>query len=105
MARLRADFALTDTERLALTPQNLNTLTQDQVDQIYARLCSDPIPTGRSESGRASVVGIASRSPTPASIAQCDFLPATLSSPQTSCGTTSFRWCTPMVTARRSTSA
>jgi hypothetical protein len=45
-ARLRADFPLTDAERQALTPESLKSLTQDQVDQIYARLSPAAIPDG-----------------------------------------------------------
>jgi hypothetical protein len=43
---LRRDFALTDAERLALTPASIKQLTQAQVDQIYLRLSSGPIPDG-----------------------------------------------------------
>jgi hypothetical protein len=46
LARLRSDFPLSDAERLLLTPENLKGLTQDQVDQIYARLSPGPIPDG-----------------------------------------------------------
>ena len=44
--QLRRDYALTDAERMALTPQSLHALTQAQVDQIYLRLSSGPIPDG-----------------------------------------------------------
>jgi hypothetical protein len=44
--RLRSEFALTDAERRALTPENIKSLTQEQVDQIYQRLSSGPIPDG-----------------------------------------------------------
>jgi len=44
--RLRTEYALTDTERLALTPDAFRRLTQDQVDQIYKRLSSGAIPDG-----------------------------------------------------------
>ena len=46
VARLRSDFALTDAERLALTPDTIKQLDQAQVDQIYQRLDSGPIPNG-----------------------------------------------------------
>jgi hypothetical protein len=46
VTRLRAEYALTDAERRALTPDNLKALTQEQVDQIYARLWSGAIPDG-----------------------------------------------------------
>jgi hypothetical protein len=64
VARLRAEFPLTDAERLALKPENMRALTQDQVDQIYLRLASGPIPDGpfrgdlffpRDRDGHASV--------------------------------------------------
>jgi hypothetical protein len=37
LARLRSEYALTDAERRALTPESLRRLTQEQVDQIYQR--------------------------------------------------------------------
>jgi hypothetical protein len=43
---LRRDYALSDADRLALTPDNLRNLPQEQVDQIYARLTGGPIPDG-----------------------------------------------------------
>ena len=46
VTRLRTEFPLSDAERQALTPENIRTLTQDQVDQIYLRLSSGPIPDG-----------------------------------------------------------
>jgi hypothetical protein len=46
VARLRSDFALTDAERAALTPETIKDLDQAQVDQIYQRLDSGPIPDG-----------------------------------------------------------
>jgi hypothetical protein len=46
VTRLRSEFPLSDAERLALTPENLRALTQDQVNQIYARLNAGPIPDG-----------------------------------------------------------
>jgi hypothetical protein len=45
-ARLRSEFTLSDAERQALTPDNMRALTQEQVDQIYMRLASGPIPDG-----------------------------------------------------------
>lgn len=62
--RLRTEYPLSNAERLALTPKNFRTLTQDQVDQIYARLTTGPVPDGpfrgdlffpRDRSGRAHV--------------------------------------------------
>jgi hypothetical protein len=79
---LRAQYALTDTERLALTPENVRALTQDQVDQIYLRLSSGPIPDGpfrgdlffpRDRRGRARIRDLTgSGSTLPAHIAALD---------------------------------
>lgn len=64
VTRLRSDYPLGDAERLALTPDNFRSLTQDQVDQIYVRLTAGPIPDGpfrgdlffpRDRDGRARV--------------------------------------------------
>jgi hypothetical protein len=46
LARLRSEYPLTDAERRALSPESLRTLTQEQVDQIYERLSSGPMPDG-----------------------------------------------------------
>jgi len=46
VARLRSEFALTDAERLLLTPESIRRLTQEQIDQLYRRLSSGPIPDG-----------------------------------------------------------
>lgn len=46
VARLRTEFPLTDAERAALTPESIKRLDQAQVDQIYQRLDSGPIPDG-----------------------------------------------------------
>jgi hypothetical protein len=46
VTRLRSDFPLSDAERQALSQDNIKTLSQEQVDQIYARLWSGPIPDG-----------------------------------------------------------
>jgi hypothetical protein len=68
VAKLRSDFALTDAERLALTPESVRDLTQDQVDQIYLRLSSGAIPDGpfrgdlffpRDRDGRARIRDLA----------------------------------------------
>jgi hypothetical protein len=45
-ARLRSEFALTDDERLRLTPDSIRGLTQEQIDQLYTRLSAGPIPDG-----------------------------------------------------------
>jgi len=64
VTRLRSEYPLTDGERRALTPENVRTLTQDQVDQIYVRLSAGPIPDGpfrgdlfypRDRNGRARI--------------------------------------------------
>ncbi len=44
--QVRRDFPLTDAERNALTPDTMRRLSQAQVDQIYVRLSSGPIPDG-----------------------------------------------------------
>ena len=44
--RSRRDIPLTDAERTALTPETIRALSQEQVDQIYVRLSSGPIPDG-----------------------------------------------------------
>jgi hypothetical protein len=46
IARLRSEFALTPAERAALTPETIKLFTQDQLDQIYKRLSTGPIPDG-----------------------------------------------------------
>jgi len=46
VARLRAEFALTDAERAALTPETIKRLDQAQVNQIYQRLDTGPMPDG-----------------------------------------------------------
>jgi hypothetical protein len=72
VTRLRNDFALTDFERRALTPDNMRELTQEQVDQIYTRLNAGPIPDGpfrgdlffpRDRDGRARIRDLADPGP------------------------------------------
>jgi len=46
VARLRSEFALSDAERLTLTQDSIRRLTQEQIDQLYRRLSSGPIPDG-----------------------------------------------------------
>ena len=46
LARLRSEYPLSDAERRELTPDSLRQLTQAQVDQIYLRLSSGPMPDG-----------------------------------------------------------
>lgn len=45
-ARLEHEYPLTAEERAALTPAKLAEYSQEQVDQIYARLTAGPIPDG-----------------------------------------------------------
>ncbi len=68
LARLRSEYPLTDAERRALTPETFRSLTQEQVDQIYLRLASGPIPDGpfrgdlffpRDRDGRARIRDLA----------------------------------------------
>jgi hypothetical protein len=72
-ARLRSEFALTASERAALTPDNVKSLTQEQVDQIYTRLTAGPIPDGpfrgglffpRDREGNARVADLPAPAPT-----------------------------------------
>ncbi len=60
-ARVERSHPLTRADRMKLTPDNIKTLNQEQIDQIYARLTAGPIPNGpfsgdlffsRGESGR-----------------------------------------------------
>ncbi|MBD0306124.1 MAG: hypothetical protein ICV76_06185 [Nitrospiraceae bacterium] len=45
-ARLEHEFPLRPADLMTITPKNLEALTQEQVDQIYARLAAGPIPDG-----------------------------------------------------------
>ena len=45
-ARIEHDVPLSRADRAKLTPANLLTLQQEEVDQIYARLSAGPIPDG-----------------------------------------------------------
>jgi hypothetical protein len=45
-AELEHRFPLTPDDRMKITPDNLKELSQEQVDQIYARLPAGPIPDG-----------------------------------------------------------
>ena len=45
-ARLEHDVPLTPADLMKITPANLEAATQEQVDQIYARLTAGPIPDG-----------------------------------------------------------
>jgi hypothetical protein len=72
LTSVRRDYPLTDAERHALTPETVRSLTQGQVDQIYARLSSGPIPDGpfrgdlffpRDRDGRAHIRDLADPAP------------------------------------------
>ena len=72
IGRLRGEFALTEAERSALTPDTMRLLTQEQVDQIYQRLNGGPIPDGpfrgdlffpRDRDGRARIRDLADPAP------------------------------------------
>lgn len=45
-AQLEHERPLSRRDRLTITPENLRYLTQEQVDQIYARLTAGPLPEG-----------------------------------------------------------
>jgi len=45
-ARVEHRYPLTREHRAALTPRNLESFDQEQIDQIYARLTAGPIPDG-----------------------------------------------------------
>jgi hypothetical protein len=45
-ARLEHELPLTRGQLLTLSPANLEKMTQEQVDQVYARLTAGPIPDG-----------------------------------------------------------
>lgn len=45
-AKLEHDMPLSRAARARLTPQNLKILSQEEIDQIYARLTAGPIPDG-----------------------------------------------------------
>ena len=45
-ARVEHEFPLSPTDLMKLTPENIAELSQEQVDQIYARLTAGPIPDG-----------------------------------------------------------
>ncbi len=46
MAKVEHDYPLTRAQRMALTPDNLKSFTQEEIDQIYGRLTAGPIPDG-----------------------------------------------------------
>jgi hypothetical protein len=46
LARVEHELPLGPAELAKLTPENLATLSQEQVDQVYARLTAGPVPDG-----------------------------------------------------------
>lgn len=46
LARIEHELPLSAEDRMKITPENLAALSQEQVDQIYARLTAGPIPDG-----------------------------------------------------------
>lgn len=46
LARVEHERPLTPADLMKLTPRNLEALTQEQLDQVYARLTAGPIPDG-----------------------------------------------------------
>jgi hypothetical protein len=50
-AQVEHDFPLTPADLSKLTPDNLKSYDQEQVDQIYARLTAGPIPDGPYDGG------------------------------------------------------
>jgi hypothetical protein len=72
IAELQSKYPLTDPERSVLTPDTMRSFTQDQVDQIYARLNAGPIPDGpfrgdlffpRDRDGRARISELSDAAP------------------------------------------
>ena len=47
MARVEHEFPLSRQDRMKITPENLQALSQEQVDQIYGQLTAGPIPDGQ----------------------------------------------------------
>lgn len=45
-AKVEHDLPLSNADRMLITPENLTLLSQEEVDQIYARLPAGPIPDG-----------------------------------------------------------
>lgn len=45
-AKLEHDLPLSRADRARLTPENLTVLSQEEIDQIYARLTAGPVPDG-----------------------------------------------------------
>jgi hypothetical protein len=47
MARVEHEFPLSRQDRMKITPENVEALSQEEVDQIYGRLTAGPIPDGK----------------------------------------------------------
>jgi len=47
LARVEHQFPLSRADLMKITPENLATLSQEQIDQIYGRLTTGPIPDGQ----------------------------------------------------------
>jgi hypothetical protein len=47
LARVEHQFPLSRADLMKITPENLATLSQEQIDQIYGRLTAGPIPDGQ----------------------------------------------------------
>jgi hypothetical protein len=45
-ARVEEEFPLSRTDRMKLSPGNVAALSQEQIDQIYARITAGPVPDG-----------------------------------------------------------
>ena len=46
MAKVEFEFPLSREDRMKISPENLQLMSQEQVDQIYGRLTAGPIPDG-----------------------------------------------------------
>ena len=46
MAMVESAFPLSREDRMAITPENIQRLSQEQIDQIYGRITAGPIPDG-----------------------------------------------------------
>jgi hypothetical protein len=57
-ARVEHEYPLARTDLAQLTPENLKTFDQEQIDQIYARLTAGPIPDGPFDGGLFFPMGI-----------------------------------------------
>jgi len=51
LAEIEYKYPLTPADLQKITPENLATLSQEQIDQIYARLSAGPIPDGPYDGG------------------------------------------------------